>query len=206
MHRHVHRRDAVLGEQQHRHLATVEELDQLADHGIDGGDILRDGRVGRPETLEVVIQVRQINQAQRGPMLELRPPGRLGDPAGGGVRRALRRGQPGGRSPKGGKRKLAELLFDLRPQPQRRGVNVENLASIGRIQRTRRDRPIRAGIHVVPPKKLGTGETRNEGDEVPPKPSGRARGGWIASRIAPRPVPDCTSHWRRCHARWATGR
>ncbi len=60
----INRSDAVFGEEQDLHGALLEKVDQVADDGIDLPKVLRDGRVIGAEALEVVIEVRQINQAQ----------------------------------------------------------------------------------------------------------------------------------------------
>lgn len=42
------------------------------------------------------------------------------------------------------------------------GVHVRNLAAIGGVHRTRGDGVINGGVHVVPPKGIGGGETGGE--------------------------------------------
>ena len=44
-------------------LALAVELDEFADNGIDSVQVLRDARVIRPEALEAVIQMREVDEA-----------------------------------------------------------------------------------------------------------------------------------------------
>ncbi len=73
MNRRVHVRDAVFGKQNDSHIALAEEVNQIADNGVNRAQIGNDGGIylifGRdaesafwPMPLQVVIQVRQINQ------------------------------------------------------------------------------------------------------------------------------------------------
>src|SRR6185437_239267 len=112
----------------------------------------------RAVPLQIVIQMREINQAERGLMFIFNPLGGFGDPAGDGVGRALRRLNSGGWAPETGKGKWAQVALDVPADVSGIGVNVEDLAAIGGIHRSRRDRIIRGGIHVVPPKKFRAGE------------------------------------------------
>ena len=65
----------------------------------------------------------------------------------------------------------AELGVELVAQARRVGVDVGELATVGRIHRTRRHRPVRARIHVVPPEQVGAGERRIASARGSPTPS-----------------------------------
>ena len=71
---------------------------------------------------------------------------------------SLGRIHPSHRSPEGRKRENSQVLLYRRSYIGRRGVNVKNLAAVGRIHWTRCDAEIHRRIHVVPPKKLSTGK------------------------------------------------
>ena len=154
----VHGRDAVFGEQDDLHVALLEEEDELADEVVNEREVAGDIRVLRAEALEAVIEVREIDEVQRGLELILNPFRGLGYPA----RRAV--GGSGGRlhacvrSPETGERKLAEVVLDALADVVRPGVNVEELAPVRRIHGARRDGPVGGGIHVIPPEKLRAGE------------------------------------------------
>src|SRR5438445_217680 len=114
----------------------------------------------RSESLQVVIQVRQVNEAQGRSEPALDPPGRLGNPTRSRLRRALRAFQSCRRPPKAGKRKFTQVAFDFRAYRVRAGINIEDLPAVSRIDRARRDGPISAGVHIEPPEKLGAGKLR----------------------------------------------
>src|SRR5262249_44704256 len=97
--------------------------------------------------------MRQVNETETRPVPLLNPLRRLRDPAR-GINASTR-------APETTKWKPAEILFHRKTNVERRGVNVENLATVRGIHRTRSDRVIRGGIHVVPPEKLRAGEVRN---------------------------------------------
>ena len=66
MHRAVDGGNAVLGQEDHGHLAIVEEVDQAAHDLIDSPQVGGDGGIGGPEPLQVVIEVGKVDQAQAG--------------------------------------------------------------------------------------------------------------------------------------------
>src|ERR1043165_5602855 len=76
-----HRRDAVLGKNDDAHAALVEEADEVAGDVVDLAKVLRDGRVGRAKALEVIVEMRQINERKRGRVLALNPFGGFRDPS-----------------------------------------------------------------------------------------------------------------------------
>src|SRR5438094_1670207 len=118
--------------------------------------------------LQIVVQVRQVNQAEARMIFVLNPFAGFGDPAGGCIRRPLRSGDAGRRSPKSGKGKFPEILFYLRPHGKWRGINTEHLAAIGGIDRPGSNGVVGARIHVVPPEKFGAGESRIARSQILP--------------------------------------
>ena len=70
----------------------------------------------------------------------------------------MRAGDASSRAPEGWKGELSEIRLELIAHFHGLGVDVEDLAAIGRIERTRSDRKVRRGMHVVPPEELGAGE------------------------------------------------
>ncbi len=105
--------------------------------------------------------MRQINQTEGGGVLFLHPLRGGGDPFG--------RGDARRRPPKGREGKLAEIALQLLAQAHRLGVHIEDLAAVRRIERPRRDREIRAGMHVIPPEQLGAGEARDLAAQLVPE-------------------------------------
>src|SRR5256885_1975093 len=95
-----------------------------------------------PEPLQVVIQVRQINQIQRWMKLAINPLRRFGNPPRRGIRRTSRRVHSCGWSPKAWKWKFAEIAFDFVAHGVWPGIDVEDFPAIRRIHRARRDGPI----------------------------------------------------------------
>ena len=73
VHRSAHRRDAVLGEHDHAHAASLIECDQIARDVVDFFQFSRNLRRMRAELLQRIIQMRQINQAQRWRMFFFDP-------------------------------------------------------------------------------------------------------------------------------------
>ena len=106
----------------------------------------------RPEALQVVVEVRQVDERQRRPLLPEDAQRAATDPA--------RRLDVGGRPPEAEQRKLAELAVELVAQAGRLRVDVGQLAAVGRVHRARRHRPVGRRVHVVPPEQLGAGERR----------------------------------------------
>ena len=155
----VHRGDSIFGEEDHPHVPCPEEVDQITGDLVDGADVLGDVWMFRSQPLQIVIEVRQINQTQGRLMPDLDPFRRFGNPARRGLGRALRSGSPGGRSPERGKGKLAQVLLDLRAHGGGSGVDIKNFSAVGRVDGTRSDRIIRAGIHIIPPKHFRTSKT-----------------------------------------------
>src|SRR5215467_3582779 len=114
--------------------------------------------MARPEPLQVVIQMRQVNEAERRTVFLLDPSRRLGDPTRSSVWRPLRCAQSRSGSPEGWKRKLAQVLLYFPSDRVGPGVDVEKLSAVRWIHRTRRYRIIHIRIHVVPPEQFCAGE------------------------------------------------
>ena len=115
----------------------------------------------RAVLLQRVIEVRQIDEAEGGRVFFLHPFRGGGDPLG--------RGDARRRSPEGGERELAEIAFEFVAHRHRLGVDVEDLASVRRIERPRGDGEIRGGVHVVPPEELGAGEAGDFAAQLVPE-------------------------------------
>ena len=143
MHRAVHIGDAVFGEENDFDAAFFVEADETADDIINLFQCGRDFIEIQPVALEVVIKMRQIDERQAGPAFLFNPFRALGNPGG-----AL---DVGTRSPESLEGKIAEIFFDALTQAHRLGVDIEDLASIRRIERSRRDAEIGGGVHVIPP-------------------------------------------------------
>src|SRR5262249_8767215 len=124
---------AVFGQKQHLNGLAAEEINQVAHDLIDRLQVAQNRRVAWAQALETIIQVRQINQAQSRMVSVFDPLGRFSNPARGRVRRALRRGYSGSRAPKSRKWKFTQVSLDLGPDGEWRGVDVEHLAAIRRI-------------------------------------------------------------------------
>ena len=147
-----HRGDSILRKHHRAHPAPRVEINQSARHPVDRPKILPELWIIWPQPLQVVIEMRQVNERQVRSVPFLNPLGRTRDP--------LRRRDARPRTPKRRKRKRPEVGLDLLPQPHRLRVNVEHFAPVRRIHRSRRDRPVRARIHVIPPKQFRAGKPR----------------------------------------------
>src|SRR6266545_3145657 len=104
------------------------------------------------------MEVRQVNETERGLVFVFDPLRGRGDPARRGVGGALRCIDTRGGSPERGKGKLTEVLLDPGADGVRPGVYIKDFAAIGGIQGPGRDRVVCAGVHIVPPKEFGAGE------------------------------------------------
>ena len=105
--------------------------------------------------------MRQVNEAEAGPVFLLHPLGGLRDPEGGLDVRS--------RAPEAGEGEGAKVFLDALPHAHRLGVHVEDLTSISRVKRARSDREVRAGVHVIPPEELGAGELRVDAAQAFPE-------------------------------------
>lgn len=107
---------------------------------------------GGAEFLKVIIQIRQVDEVQRGFVLALYPFG--------GVSNPLCCAYAGHRSPEGREWKFSQILFNGFPEVHRLGVDVKDFAAVSRVHGARCDGPIGGGIHVIPPEEFGAGEVR----------------------------------------------
>ncbi len=121
-------------------------------------DIVYLAKVGRcrritgPDALQVVVEMRQVDERQRRiePCVDLF--GRFGNP----LRRSNRRSRP----PEFKQRKRPERRLQLVAQRWRRRVDVGDLSAVGRIHRPRRHGVLRRGVHVEPPEQVRARERR----------------------------------------------
>jgi hypothetical protein len=148
------RRDAVLGHDDHLAPARLRGVDQLAAHGVELAQIPLQARMREigPEALQVVVEVREVGEGERGAAGAHHVQGRLRDP--------LRGADVGERPPESEEREGPELRVELRVKSRGMRVVVRDLAPVGRVHRPRRRAPVRARVHVVPPEHLGAGERR----------------------------------------------
>ena len=168
MYRARHWGNAVLAEKNGLDPSRCKEVQEISHDRIDPTQIIGHRRMLRAQPLKVVIEVRQIDEVQRRRVLLLNPLGRPGDPASGRIRSTLRRLHAGSGPPEGCERKVAQGLLQGRAQIVGPSVDIEELASIGRVHRPGRHRPVRARVHVVPPEHLRAGETRVPGLQLIP--------------------------------------
>src|SRR6185503_8655144 len=61
----VHWRDPIFGQHDHPYTGGPKKIDQIAHNAIDGGQILVDLWIFGTQSLEVVIKMRKINEAER---------------------------------------------------------------------------------------------------------------------------------------------
>ena len=112
----------------------------------------------RSVALQVVIQVRQVNQIERGRMFLVDPLRGVSDPTRGAIGLALRRSHPRCGAPETEEGKFAQIFFDLRADGIRPRIDIEKFPAIGRIHRARRDGVIHTRIHIEPPETVRAGE------------------------------------------------
>ena len=154
--------DAVFGEEDGLDAVLFEEGDEVGGDGVDALEIGFDRRTRqagawRSQALEVVVQMREVDEGKGGLVFGFDPFGRLGDPLGHGVGFELFF-DAGGGAPEGWEGKFAEVFFDVGADGEWVRVDVEDFAAVGGIHRARGDGIIRGGIHVVPPEKFGAGK------------------------------------------------
>ena len=142
--------DAVLGEHDDACAVLLGVLDQLTADRVDRAEVARELRVVGPEALQVVVEVREIDERERRLPRVVDVLRAVGDPA--------RRRDVGARAPVVEQGKDPELRIELVAQRHRLRVHVRDLAPVGGIHRARRDGVVRAAVHVVPPEQLRAGE------------------------------------------------
>ena len=144
------RRDAVFGEHDHARAVARRIVDEVARDRVDLGEALGDPRIVGPEALQVVVEMRQVDERQGRGARAAHMQGGIGDPA--------RRHDRGRGSPEAEQRKGAELLRQLVAQRDGLGVAVRQLAPVRLVDRPRRHADVVARAHVVPPEHIGGGE------------------------------------------------
>ena len=144
--------DAVLGQHHDAHAARLVEADEVAADGVDLAHVGGDAGVGGAVFLQPVVQVRQVDEAERGRVVLLDVLRRVGDPAAGA--------DGGVRPPELEQRERPETLLEHPPQIERPRVHVRQLAPVRRVHRPRRDGHVDGRVHVVPPEQVGARERR----------------------------------------------
>ncbi len=142
--------DAVFGEHHDAGAVAAGVGDEVARHRVDFREAFRDARVIGTEPLQVVVEVREVNERKRGRAGAPHVQRRVGDPA--------RRGDVGGRPPEMEQRERPKLRGQLLAQLQGLRVAIGELAAVGLVDRTRRDAHVVARSHIVPPEQIGGGE------------------------------------------------
>ena len=143
---------AVLRQDDDLYAPRLVEADEIAAELVDLLDVDGRRRGARPNALQVVVEVREIDERERWRELLLDVLRRLGNPA--------RRLDGRFRSPETEERKRPELRLQLVAKSGGRGVDVGQLPAVGEIHRPRRDAVVRGRIHVVPPEEVGARERR----------------------------------------------
>ena len=110
----------------------------------------RDRGMTGPEPLEVVVEMRQVDERERGPLGLVDVARAVGDPP---ARREV-----GRRAPEPEERELAQARVQLVAELGGLRVDVRDLPAVGGVHRAWRDRPRRRAVHVVPPEELGARE------------------------------------------------
>ena len=159
-HRAVDGGDGVFRDDEDLDTPGFEEVGEITDELIDFAARGVAARVGGTEALEVVIEVREVDQAEVRLLVLLDPAGAVGDP--------LRRRQAGARTPERMERKVAEVALEQFLEALRIARDVEDLTAVGLIDRTRRDGDVRRGAHVIPPEEVRDLELGVLGVEVVP--------------------------------------
>ncbi len=125
----VHGGDAVFRQHGDLHALCLKRRDQIGGHFVDGAQVRRNRRIVRAEPLEVVVEVRQVNEMEVGRVAFLQPASGGSDPP--------RRRDARARSPERRERELTEVPLDLRPQRSRLAGDVEDLRAVRPVDRPR---------------------------------------------------------------------
>ena len=133
VHRSRHRGNAILAEKDGSDSSRSKEVQEITHDRIDTTQVIGHCGMLRAQPLKVVVEVRQVDEVERRRVLLLNPLGRPGNPPSGRIGRALRRLHAGSRPPEGCERKVAQGLLQGRAQIIRPSVDIEELASIGRV-------------------------------------------------------------------------
>ncbi len=135
-------------------------LDEFAAEGIDPAYIVPDCRMVGTEALQVVIEMRQIDQGEGGLVLVVDISRTVFDP--------LTRDNVSSRSPESKQGKLPESLIQFLAEPPRLRVDIRKLSPVSEINRSRRDCIICRRMHVVPPEEFRAGELRVQFPRIVP--------------------------------------
>ncbi len=138
-------------------------IEEFAADGVEFAQIAAENRSGRgrpgsqvrPDFLQHVVEVRQVDQRQCRVELTIDVNCRLGDP--------VRRADVGRRSPEVEQRELSELALQFVAQARWVGPDVGKFAAVGGVHRPRGDGVIRRRVHRVPPEAVGAGEAGMRG-------------------------------------------
>ena len=152
MDRAVHGRHAVFREHDDASAIPLRVRNDLAADAIHGSEVGCDRGMVRPDALQTVIQMRQIDQRER----------RLAGLAhvDCGSRDPFARRNRCGWPPEGEQRERTEQFRQFIPQFGGRRIAVRQLAAVRAVDWARGDAEVRARIHIVPPEHVGAGEVR----------------------------------------------
>ena len=152
--------DSVFRDDEDFDATGFEEFGEVTDELIDFAARLIAARVGRTEALEIIVEVRQVDQAEVGLLMLFNPAGRIGNP--------LRRRQAGARTPEGMEREIAKFALEQLLEALRITRDVEDLTAVRLIDGARRDGDVGRGTHVIPPEEVRDLELRVLGVEFVP--------------------------------------
>ena len=141
--------DRVFGQRNDIGTDLARRRNTLARFCVDLKDVRRHFRIIRPQSLQAIVQVRQIDQRQRWPVLFHHIDRSLSNPA--------RTCDIGTGTPESSQRKDTEFFLKLVAQLRWLAVGIENFSTVRRVTRSRRHRPFDIGIHVVPPEHFRSG-------------------------------------------------
>jgi hypothetical protein len=145
VHRTIDRRYPVLADHQHARTNSLRSIQHKRSARVDFFD--QACYVGLvPESLQVVVQVRQVAKGQRRLLVADHLCRRTRDPV--AARKACHR------PPESLERKVSQLVLELRRQPRRLGLDVKFLAAVAAIMRLGRHAEFAAAALVEPPEHL----------------------------------------------------
>ena len=152
--------DGVFRDDDDIHAACFEEIGQVPDEFIDVTTSGITARVRRAKALQVVIEVREVDEVEIRLLMLLNPAGRGGNP--------LRGRQASARAPKTMEREIAKVALEQLAGALRVAGDVEDFSAVGLIDRTRGHGDVRIRPHVIPPKEVRDLELRVLGVEFVP--------------------------------------
>src|SRR5882672_12572052 len=142
--------NSILGENYNPGPARAKMIHQFSQHPIQILKLAANPWIIRTPFLQAIVQMREINQSQRRIKFLIDTNCCVGDP--------LRGPDRCHRPPKLKEWELAQFLLQLVAKFGRIRIDIRNLSPIGWIHGPRGDRPVCAGVHVVPPEQIGAGE------------------------------------------------